>query len=112
MKIAHGPPASHERRDRLLLCFVGALIDEDDGPSTALMDRTGPVGEDGEVEIVECRGPVPARVDVPRPAALALACRRTAIDVAGTAVVTVTRDHQRALDSPSLARHFRSPRRD
>src|SRR6478609_3865069 len=90
--------------------MVGAFVDERDRLAASFMNCPGPIGEDREVQVVEDRRSVAARIDVPCPAALALPCRRKTIHVAGAAVVAVAGDHQRPFQRPGAGCHSPPPR--
>src|SRR5437870_2871171 len=64
--------ALDERADRLSLAIVGMVIDQNDRDAVAFVNRSRPVDENREVESVEHHALEHARVDVPRPTALAL----------------------------------------
>src|SRR3990170_3463423 len=88
--------------DRLALRGIGALVDQDDTLAVALMDRAGPVDEDGEVQSIEPDFPKCAVLDVPYPPALAFAGGWQRVEVAWTAPVAVARDERLALQEPGF----------
>ena len=100
--------SADDRPKRLELLVARLLVDERDRLAAALVDRAWPVREDGEGQTVERHVAEAAGLDVPRPTALAVALRRTSVDVAGTAPVAVARDQDRPAERPA---HVSSPNR-
>src|SRR5262245_27845089 len=84
--------AAHERRDGTSLMIVGALVEQKQPLAIALMDRTGPVDVNREVEPVERHVLEGAALDVPRPSALALAARWPGVEVTRAPEVAIARD--------------------
>jgi hypothetical protein len=105
----HTPGTAHvtpdERRDRLALLFVRALVEEDQRPTVALVDGAGPLDDDGEVETVERDVPVASLVHVPGPPSFTVIVRRVRVEIARTAPVAVACDQYRAAQPPLLAHH-------
>jgi len=84
--------AGHTHGGQVRLPLVGALVVEGDCLAAALVDGARPVREEPEREAREVDGIVRALLDVPDPAALAVAGRRRRVEVTRTAVIAVAPD--------------------
>src|SRR6267378_3853987 len=96
-------PANLTRADLaqgLALLLVTALVYQQDRLSTALVDGSGPIGHDREVEAGKVDVVEAALFDVHHPATLAVAARGSRLKVAWAAPGTVAGLNNAAFDPP------------
>src|SRR5579859_965311 len=94
-----------QRSQRSALRLVGALVDQVGCDPASLVNRGWPVGVQADVQVVESQVAVGPLLDVPCPAALALAGGGTPVHVARTPVVAVAGDYDLTLGHPSRCLH-------
>src|SRR5882672_4337151 len=94
--------AAEQHFDRGSLRVVRVLVDQDHAFAIALVNRTRPVDEHGKVQTIQLHVAGGSLIDMPRPAAFALAGGRSRVEVAGTAPVAVARDEHASIESPAL----------